>query len=227
MWMKRIKKVILKLFFIVMLVFLAVGLVDANAIFNLRKYPIPEGTEPLNVVFSPPENFTTFDVNNVTFCFNMSIPKISGVSEVSIDYQYNASWLPNIGYDRLPKLAYPFGNEARNLTFTNIPIGSHSLSITVRAQYIINYSNPMTINYYELDSNSSVNFSIIPKAEKIEYAYLVIPAIIMLSVTAIILFYTNKHRKNRWFSQETLTSLSQETLTKKLLLKTIFRANYG
>jgi hypothetical protein len=127
-----------------------------------REEPAPEGTEPLTILLTSPENYTTYASNNISLTFNTSWSE-------SIDHflyfelYYKASWQPKKTY-------LDYGSSARFVTINlkDVPEGFHQLEVGAVAKYwgyttrqeTKGLYRTMYFVSYRLNGSSTVNFTV-------------------------------------------------------------------
>ena len=162
------KKKLLKATFILVLLLSAaagacfINLADAQPYIHGGVVPPKPDEIPPSVSVFYPENKTSYNTNNITLAFNVSMTaKGEYISEVT----YNADWLQNARY---VYRNYPYPNDFNtskdfSLNLTEIPEGSHSIIITATELGGFTESTGAgvpTAYWYFISGHSSVFFTI-------------------------------------------------------------------
>ena len=147
-----------------------INLGTANPYFFGGNTPPPADAQPPTIAIFYPENNTTFDSNNISLSFNVTMSKstymittvwfevdwqegnttVYRLDMSTADYIYDRSWITEFSY---------------NKTLTGIPEGNHSIRVIASAHG--SYARDMTTYDFDIGGSSSVNFTIDTSPPKI------------------------------------------------------------
>ena len=147
-----------------------INLGTANPYFFGGNTPPPADAQQPTIAIFYPENNTTFDSNNISLSFNMTMSKstymittvwfevdwqegnttVYRLDMSTADYIYDRSWITEFSY---------------NKTLTEIPEGNHSIKVIAAAHG--SYVRRMTSYHFDIGGFSSVKFTIDTNPPKI------------------------------------------------------------